>query len=161
MTAPPMPAPAVTKPVADDFLDQLQRAAHDAGVIEENTRREALQRIKATERARAFAYRRLNLVKAVAEAVAGAKDDAEAAARGAAAMLREVNWTGASKTQREVADRFLPVVAALRGAGGEGQAPPAPADELAHFEQWYRENRDGEFLTLMEVEVVELPLVEV
>lgn len=155
-----MTAPVARSGPSAGFLDELQRAAHDAGVAEETTRREALQRIKASEQARAFAYRRLNLVKAVAEAVSGAKDDVEAAARGTAAMLREINWTGASQRQRDVADRFLPVVAAIHGTGKEGAAPASPAEQLAAFEAWYRADRGGEFLALMEVEVVELPLVE-
>ena len=33
--------------------------------------------------------------------------------------------------------------------------------ELAVFEEWFAENRNGAFLSLMDGEVLELPLVEV
>jgi hypothetical protein len=52
-----------------------------------------MERIKALERQRAFAFRRLNLVRAVAASLDGAKDEAEAAARGSSSFLREVSGT--------------------------------------------------------------------
>ena len=74
-------------------------------------------------------------------------------------MLREVGWSGATEPQREVADRFAPVVAALAAAASDEPADPAAA--LAAFEAWFAEARGAPFLGLMEREVVELPLVEI
>jgi hypothetical protein len=146
------------------YFDRLKRAADTASAAEDAYRRDAVRRIKEHEQERAFAYRRLNLMQAAAAAVAGAKDEAEAMAQGKSAMLREVNWNGASEPQRQVADRFAPVALALwragRDAGGAGQAEP-PEAALAAFEQWFAESRNGPFLALMEGSTLELPLVEV
>lgn len=154
----------------DGYFEELNSAARDANVAEELYRKDALARIKQLELERAFAFRRLNLIKAVASSMTGAKDDAEATARASAAFLGEIGWTGASEMQREVLGRFLPVITALRDATREpadpGDAPreadkPLIKQELAAFEKWYAEKRNAPFLSLMEQEVLELPLVEV
>jgi hypothetical protein len=148
----------------DTCIAQLDAAAHAASVAEESYRSEAAERVKGLERARAFAFRRLNLVREVARAMTGAKDEAEALQSGAAAFLREVNWTGGSESQREVIERFKPILAALWRMSGEeaptGDAPDIGKD-LADFETWFAANRAGSFLSLMDGEVLELPLVEV
>lgn len=144
----------------DAYLDDLKRAAHAASTAEETFRNEATRRFKALERERAFAFRRYNLIQSVATAIADAKDEAEAIALGSATLLREVNWTGASKAQREVAERFQPVVVALAGVASGANGAEAAAAELQAFERWFQENRNEPFLNLMEPEVEELPLVE-
>jgi hypothetical protein len=146
------------------YLDRLDQAARSASIAEDAYRKEAMERIKLLERQRAFAFRRLNLVRAVAASLAEAKDEAEAAASGSAALLRELNWNGASESQREVVNRFLPVVAALwrmrEGATADADVSPADA-ALAEFETWFAANRHAPFESLMDTEVLELPLVEV
>ena len=54
---------------ATSFLEGLHRAARDAEFAEAAFRREVATRVAGLERDRAFAYRRLNLMKAIAEAV--------------------------------------------------------------------------------------------
>ncbi len=56
------------------FLDALAHAAEAA------FRRDAAERIKALERERAFAFRRLNLMRAVADALATAETEEAAVA---------------------------------------------------------------------------------
>src|SRR5690606_34856718 len=79
----------------------------------ESYRREIAARMAELERQRAFAFRRLNLVRVIAAKVSGAGDEAEAVALGSAAFLREVEWTGATEAQREVVNRFIPVATAI------------------------------------------------
>lgn len=154
----------------DAYLDELNDAARDANVAEETYRKDALTRIKHLELERAYAFRRLNLIKVVASSMNGAKDEAEAIARASATFLSEIGWTGASEAQREVLGKFLPVIVALQEAakapadtGDAGSAADKPSikQELAAFETWYAEKRNAPFLRLMEQEVLELPLVEV
>ncbi|MCC7049907.1 MAG: hypothetical protein IT562_24595 [Alphaproteobacteria bacterium] len=148
----------------DTYMNGLQQAANEANVAEEALRKDMMRRVKAMEQERAFAFRRLNLMRDVTAAIAGAKDEAEAVARGSAVMLREIGWNGASKAQKEVVERFGPVIVALREA-----AAPLPKDDanaaivaaLRDFEQWYAVHRNGPFLALMEREPLELPLVEI
>ena len=51
------------------WLDGLQQTAHAAGAAEEQFRKEAARRAEELSTARAFAWRRLNLLRAVARAV--------------------------------------------------------------------------------------------
>ncbi len=145
------------------LINRLDAAACSASAAEETCRHEAAERIKGLERARIFAFRRLNLVKSIASAMNGAKDRDEAMAWGASAFLREVNWTGASESQRDVLGRFEHITDAIwRMHQGESEAGNKELEhELAAFEKWFEENRNGAFLSLMDGEVLELPLVEV
>jgi hypothetical protein len=58
----------MTAPVLQTVIDNLDAAARSASVAEEKFRREVVERIAALERARAFAFRRLNFVKAIVAA---------------------------------------------------------------------------------------------
>jgi hypothetical protein len=142
------------------WLETLTAEARAASTAEIEHQKEAARRAAELKEARAFAWRRLNLVRAVAAAVRDAGDEAAAAAAGRTAMLRAVGWNGATQAQRDVADRFAPVVLAVWAAT---RPVPASADvpaALAAFEAWYGE-RGTPFLALMEREIPELPLVEV
>jgi len=156
--------------VLQNLIGNLNDAARRASVAEEKFRREAAERISTLERARSFAFRRLNLVKAIIAAMATAEEQPAAIAHATSVFLREVNWNGASESQREVVERFLPVAHAIWEAGqagkddegkGENERAAAVEQELATFEQWFERNRNGPFLSLMDGEVLELPLVEV
>lgn len=154
----------MTVPTLTAFLDGLERTARAASATEDAFRREAMQRIRALEDERAFAFRRVNFMRSVAAAVAGAKDEAEAEAKGAAAFFHELDWSGATEAQRQAQERFRPVVAAVWAASqpdaGDDKAE-ALARELADFEHWFAQSRNAPFLTMLGREVVELPLVEV
>jgi len=155
------------------YLDELERTAHAVSAAEERYRREAAARFRELEQERAFAFRRLNLMRTVTAAVAGIEEEAEALTAGGAAFLRELDWTGATESQRQTLERFRPVILAawrLARAGhetdgetGNGDAADgdALARELAAFEQWFAGVRNTPFLAVMEREIVELPLVEV
>lgn len=148
----------------DTYLEQLDATARAASGAEDEYRRDVMERIKNLERVRAFAFRRLNLVRSVVAAMAGAKDEAEATALGSTTFLRELNWSGASESHREVANRFMPIIATLWQMSGEAVPEGVIArldDELTAFENWFAENRNASFLSLMDGEVLELPLVEV
>lgn len=154
------------------YLGELEQAAHAASTAEEVYRREIAQRVRALEQERAFAFRRLNLMRTVTGAVAGHEEEAEAVQAGSVAFMRELDWTGATEAQRQALERFRPVVLAAwtlsRATEGEGDVAAnttanmaALQRELTAFEQWFAESRDGPFLSVMEREVVELPLVEI
>lgn len=150
------------KPI-DAYFVGLEQSAREAGIAEEKFRQETVSRMKELERARAFAFRRLNLLRNLAKAMSGAEDEAEAIERGRATFLCEVNWTGASDSQREALEKFEPVLVALWKICGEEASTEDRAQvtrECDAFEKWFADNRNGPFLSLMEVEPVELPLVE-
>jgi hypothetical protein len=143
------------------LLQALAAAADDADRAERQYRHEAAQRIAAFEQERAFAFRRLGLVRELADAIATA--DAEESAVGiAAAILRgKLGWGSDSEARSEVLERFSPVAQALfRSLGGEDEPVPAPQDALAAFEQWYADSRKTPFWLLFERYVQQTPLVD-
>lgn len=143
------------------YLDDLDAAARAANAAEIEHQKAAAARAAELRTERAFAWRRLNLMRSLAAAVRGAPDAEAAAAAGRAALFTAVGWNGATQTQRDVADRFSPVVQAVWAASREeGDAADVIA-EFDRFQAWFSAERGGVFLELMEREVVELPLVEV
>lgn len=146
-----------------DMVTRLDHVARAASAAEETCRREHAERIRKLELERIYAFRRLTLVKSIASAMNGAKDQEEATAWATSAFLREVNWTGASESQREAIERFKLLIDAIwRLQQGEAQEDDKEFErEFEAFEQWFAENRNGAFLSLMDGEVLELPLVEV
>lgn len=146
------------------YLEDLGSTAREASIAEEQFRKQAALRAEELKTERAFAFRRLNLVKAIGRAVNSAENEEDALKDGRAVFFREVSWNGATQKQKEVADQFNTVVlaiwSAVRPAGETDEQPPV-SDALAAFEKWYAESRNTAFLNLMEREIVELPLVEV
>ena len=146
------------------FLDELQAAAHDAEAAEAAFRRNAAARIAALEQERAFAFRRVNFMRAVAEAVASAEDKDAAVAHASAALRARLGWTSDSEARTAVVVRFAPVAEALFLAlPSEADRPASPADvraALASFEAWYDETHAKPFWTLFEHYIPETPLVD-
>ncbi len=149
---------------AEAYLASLNALASTASVTEDDFRRNIVAKMRELEEARAFAYRRLNLMKGVASAVSGAKDEEEARKAGVDVLYREIGWTGATEFQRTGAEKFAPVALAVWEATKPEADESVTKDierELAAFENWYATARDKPFMTVMEQELPELPLVEV
>ena len=162
---------------APSFLDALKLAAEEAARAEDDFRRQMAERAKALERERAFAYRRLNFMRAIAEAVAAAESEEIAVAAALAAMRTKLGWSSDSEARAAVLARFAPVAqqifaalgpaseeAGAPGAGeGQGAPPVEPADAvaaLAAFEAWYRETHPNPFWLLFEHYMPETPVVD-
>ena len=151
------------------FLDALQLATERASAAEDIFRREIAQRTKALETERSFAFRRLNLMRSIAEFVAGAEAE-ETAVAGATAVLRaKLGWSNDSEARSAVLSRFEPVVQAMfaslspenRAASGDEAAPqPDVIGTLAEFERWYAETHPNPFWILFENYMPETPVVD-
>lgn len=150
------------------LLDEFERSAHAASVNEEDYRREVAVRLKELASSRAFGFRRLNLLRTVVAAIETCETEEEAMATGSAAFLREVGWSADDESQQEALEKFHPVIRACwqtKQAGAEGEAEDvvAPLDignEMSEFERWFGTARNRPFLSVLEREMVELPLVE-
>jgi hypothetical protein len=153
---------------APSFLDALKLAADKAARAEDDFRRQTAERAKALERERAFAYRRLNFMRAIAEAVAAAESEEIAVAAALAVVRMKLGWSSDSEARAAVLARFAPVAqqvfSALAPADEEEGEPPAePADAaaaLAAFEAWYRETHPNPFWLLFEHYMPETPVVD-
>lgn len=145
-------------------LDMLETQARDASRAEMEHQQEAARRTLELRTAREFAWRRLNLLRNLVRVVRPQTEEAEAQEAGRAALLQEAGLTGATKAQRDLADRFAPVTLAIWQATREDaddDAAAAALKALTEFEAWHDEDRATPFLGLMERDIPDLPLVEV
>ena len=155
------------------FLDDFERSAHEASVNEENYRREVQDRLKVLANERAFGFRRLNLMRTVVAAISDCETEDDAIVKGSAAFLREVGWSAENESQQESLEKFQPVIRAcwqIKQAGTEDEAsggtkvdakPDDIGKQLSEFEDWFGKARNGPFLSVLEREILELPLVEI
>jgi hypothetical protein len=147
------------------LIAELEVAATAAQQAENALREKMAQEVARLERRRAFAYRRLNLMRTLAPAIASAESEEAAVAKGLAILRTELGWTYDSETRKETLTRFEPVVRATFAGlvPGEAETPVTAADihkELSDFETWYETRFERPFWALFDQEIVELPLVE-
>jgi hypothetical protein len=153
----------VTAKAQAQFLTALQAAAEGVAEAEAEFRREASQRLTTLEAARAFAYRRLNLMRAVADAAAGPASEEIAVANALAVLRAKLGWHGDSEARSEVISHFAAVARAVTSsfsAREDGAPEPDVMAALAEYEAWYAENHPSPFWALFEQHLPETPLVD-
>ena len=152
-------------PTTTSFLDQLKEAATKAETAETAFRREIAERIKNFEHERAFAYRRLNFMRALADATAAAESEEIAVANALAVVRTKLGWSSDSEARTAVLSRLAPVAQAMFA----NLTPPEPKKDeplpdigkaLANFETWYGETHDQPFWVLFEHYIPETPRVD-
>ena len=164
-------------------LDMLNAAADGAAAAETAFRREVHDRIAALDRERTFAFRRLNLMRAVADAIGDAESEDVAVASALAILRVKLDWSGDSEARSAVLTRFGPVAQAMfvhlapdLKLRAHSDAKPVPtlaecaqsaeipaADvmaALAAFEAWYAESRGTPFWVLFDRYIPETPVVD-
>jgi len=150
------PAPA--------FLDTLKRAADGANVAEDAFRREIAQRAKALETERVFAFRRLNLMAAIVEAITGAADEPAALAEAASVLCARLGWSTESEAREAVLARFAAVARSVAASVTPSRAQDAPEPDvigaLGEFERWYAATHETPFWGLFDTYLTETPRVD-
>jgi hypothetical protein len=152
----------LSAPTSAAFLASLKDAADAAAIAEKDFRRQASERIKTLEQERAFAHRRLNVMRLVSDAVAGPASEEIAVAAGLAVLRTKLGWSSDSEARGAVLSRFATVARAMLAT------PEASADSprgqiavaLADFESWYAATYFIPFWSLFEHEMVETPVVD-
>jgi len=150
-------------PTTASFLDSLKEAAAKTDSAEAAFRREIAERIKNFEQARAFAYRRLNFMRALAEATATAESEEIALANALAVVRTTLGWSSDSEARTAALSRLAPVAQAMfanLAPAEKDQAPPDIGKALANFEQWYGETHGQPFWVLFEHYMPETPRVD-
>jgi hypothetical protein len=151
-------------PPAQAMLATFEAAATAAGKAEAALRKRMEAEVAAAERERAFAYRRLNLMRMLARAIGRAEGEEAAVAGGLAAVRGELGWESDSDSRTETLTRLAPVVRAVfagLAAANDGEVPATDvARSLADFEAWYERAHGRPFWALFEQEIAEMPLVE-
>ena len=141
-------------------LATLAARAEAASTEEAAYRREAQRRTEILERARAFAYRRLNLLKKMAETAVEEPDAKKAADARLIAAFADIGWISGGLDEldekgRETETKLRPVVEAL-GAGDE----PGLVAALAEFEAWFSQRFGRDFCAVFDRYVPDTPKVD-
>jgi hypothetical protein len=145
------------------FLDALAHAADAAEKAEAAFRREIAARVKALEQERAFAFRRLNFMRAIGVVIAEAEDEEMAVANALGVVRDRLGWASDSEARGETLTHFAPVARAafLSLAPPEAEAEPADVGAaLAAFESWYASTHPQPFWVLFETYMPETPRVD-
>ena len=105
------------------WLDELGQAASDAATAEQSYRNDFARRVAELADARAVAFRRANLMRALAESVSKVEDGQAAVAHGLAVLRTRLGWSSDSEARTEILSRFAPVCeAAFRAVGASPEA---------------------------------------
>jgi hypothetical protein len=145
--------------VTGGFLEALKCAADRASDAEESFRREIAARMKGLERERAFAWRRLNIMRGIDEVITPAANEDDAVAVADAALRLKLGWGDDSPARSEVMSRFAVVTRAVFAHRDEESEVDVVA-ALASFEEWYRDTHPGPFWALFDYEMPETPVVD-
>ena len=144
------------------LIEDLLAAAHDAEACETAFRRQAAAQIAVLEQKRAFAFRRVNLMKSVAAAVAEAESEEAAVGSALSTLQARLGWTSESDARKAVLTRFAPVAQAMfaeltpEATEGAGDVRGA----LVAFEDWYAASHTAPFWHLFEHHIPETPRVD-
>jgi len=145
--------------VTVDFLAALKCAADQASEAEESFRRDIGARMKELERQRAFAWRRLNLMRGIDESIAPAANEEDAVAAADSALRLKLGWGDDSPARSEVLSHFAAIPRAVFASRGK-EAEVDVVATLANFEEWYRDTHPGPFWALFDYEIPETPVVD-
>ena len=148
------------------FIAALRDEAKCCEEAETEFRRTMNQRVAELAQARAFAHRRMNIMRSLLEVVGQAQSEEIAVAGAIAALRSRIGWRDDSEARDEVLSEYAKVAAAAFAAtheAEEGKATreaPDAAQALAGFEAWYEEARGKPFWVLFEHYMPETQLVD-
>jgi hypothetical protein len=149
-------------PAAHTLLAEFEAAAKSARTAEDELRRNTAEQIARLERRRAFAFRRMRLVRVLADAAAGeaSTDDAWGAQR--RAVGHELGWSDAGEVNDLILSRLEPVGHAVwRYVSSDAEeAPTEVVSELEVFEAWFEGKHGKPFYTLFDQYFPEVPVVD-
>jgi hypothetical protein len=149
---------------AQSYLDVLKLSAERSAAAEDEFRRGIAARTRQLERERSFAFRRLNLIRDISAAIAGAESEEIAVAAATAVLRAKLGWVSDSEARVQVVSSFASVAqamfASLAASEGDDEAKPDVIKSLADFEAWYEETHPHPFWFLFENYMPETPVVD-
>lgn len=157
-----------THPFIQALVQDAQACEHE----ENEFRRTMASRVAALAEARAFAHRRMNLMKSLFATVGQAESEEIALAAAITALRTRLGWRDDSEARDEVLAEYAKVAAAAFAATREADVnedrivtastveTPDVATALTAFENWYVEARGKPFWVLFEHYMPETQLVD-
>lgn len=154
-------------------IAHLQAEARRREDEEAEFRRTMKEKVAALAQARAFANRRMNVVRSLFDTVRQAPDEDIAAAAAITALRNRLGWRDDSDARMEVLGEYAKVAVAafasvhpsqeradVQRVSLAGSPAPDAAAALAAFEDWYEEARGKPFWVLFEHYMPETQLVD-
>jgi len=159
----------------ETLIARLKADCAAAETAERSVRASVDAQIKAAERARAFAWRRLNALSDMARIAALEPERETAVERQLVALFREIGWIENDLAElgegaRPLVDALRPIAEALHaqahplsteeGSQTDQTAVMDPIAAFRAFEAWYESERGQPFLQVFERYMPPTPLVE-
>jgi hypothetical protein len=146
------------------FVEDLRRRAEEAARTEAEYRSEARDRLAALEQARILAYRRVEMIDALARTVAAGEDRVTATDAGVSTLSDMTGWSSADAAYDEVRQQLSAVADQAWLAEHPAEADGKPVDVVqafVRFEAWYAERFKAAFTSLIARDAPSLtPLVD-
>lgn len=149
-----------------DFIGALHQAAVAAQQDEIEFRNSVADGIARRERARQFAFRRLELARVMLAAAQPCKTEEEAVKQQIAALKSELGWHADTGARPRICEAWSGVARSvwrnLQRSPQAGSNPESASvgDAMLAFEAWYETELGQPFLALLDHEIPEMPVVE-
>ena len=145
---------------AHPFIETLRDEARACEQAEDEFRRTMRERVAELAEARAFANRRMNVMRALLETAGRHDDRAEAVKAACSELANRLGWREESAAREEVLAEYAKLAATAHAATHqETDGADVPA-ALAEFEAWYLTARGKPFWVLFEHYMPETQLVD-
>lgn len=149
-----------------EFLGELDRAAIAAQQDELEFRKSVAEGIARRERARQFAFRRLDLARTMLTAARSAESEQDAVKRQIAALKSEFGWHSDTGARPRIYAAWEPVALAIwrslpaKDGVTKDTSRASVGEAMLAFEAWYQAEAGHPFLALLDHEIPEMPVVE-
>ena len=151
-------------PTATALLATYEAAAQSAQAAETDLRKRMAAEVARLERQRAFAFRRVGLVRALAQHAGAADAPAEEAWLAQRHAVRnKLGWREPSEAHDRILAHLEPAARAVRACvhgSGEDDAAASVQEELAAFETWFEGAHGTPFYALFDQYFPEVPVVD-
>ncbi len=145
------------------LLANFEAAAKAAQVAETELRRKLATEIARSERNRIYAFRRIRLLKTLAESAASQTDDPDVAWTAQRnAVSSDLGWSAISESYAAILEHIRPLAAAIRASlqPGSDAGSNTILQALEQFEQWFEQTHNKAFYALYDQYVPEVPIVD-
>ena len=149
------------------FIAGLENEAKGCEAAEAEFRNTMNAKVAELAQARAFAFRRMNVMRSLFDTVASAEDEEIAITKAVKGLRDRLGWIEDSEAREEVLAHYAMVARAAFHAthpddrrDEADDVPAEPATALSQFEAWYASSREKPFWVLFEHYMPETQLVD-
>lgn len=144
------------------LVAEFEAAATAAQQAEEALRKKMAAEVAHLERQRAFAFRRMRLVRILTAAAMEQASEEAAVAAQRCGVRDDLGWSGTGEAHEAILARLQPVGRAVWQCtcGADGGTPHRVGVELKAFEDWFEAEHGKSFYALYDQYFPEVPVVD-